>query len=270
VSSPPSPSVEPLAGSNGQPTATIRHGDRVLRPAGPWTPAVHALLRHLERVGFRAAPRVVGDGHDDQGREILSWIPGRIAHPRPYTEEQIWQVGQLLGALHQATKGFQAPPEAVWQPWTLHRRAPDTVISHCNVGPWHVILDEDERRPVGLIDWSLAGPTDPLDEVAVSGWWNAQLHDDDIAERVGLPDAAGRARQLRAFLDGYRLPAADRKGLVDRMIEFAIRDCAALAEIKQITPESTDSTTLWTLAWQTRAAAWMLRHRSMLQRVIQG
>ena len=57
---------------------------------------------------------------------------------------------------------------------------------------------------------------------------------------------------------------------MDRMIEFAIRDCAALAEIKQITPTSTDSTTLWTLAWQTRAAAWMLRHRSLLERAIQG
>ena len=54
------------------------------------------------------------------------------------------------------------------------------------------------------------------------------------------------------------------------MIEFAIRDCAGLAELKQITPASRDSTTLWTLAWQTRAAAWMLRQRSMLERAIQG
>jgi Ser/Thr protein kinase RdoA (MazF antagonist) len=264
----PSPSVERLVGSNGQPTATIRQGDRVLRPAGPWTPTVHALLRHLERVGFPAAPRVVGDGYDDQGREVLTWLPGRIAHPRPYTDAQIWQVGQLLGALHQATASFQAPPQAVWQPWTLHSRTPDAVISHCNVGPWHVVMDQG--RPVGLIDWSLAGPTDRLDELAVSGWWNAQLHDDDIAEINRLPDATGRAGQLRAFLDGYGARAADRVGLVDRMIEFAIRDCAALAEIKQITPTSTDSTTLWTLAWQTRAAAWMLRHRPLLERAIQG
>jgi hypothetical protein len=247
VSSPAS--FEPLPGSNGQPTATIRHGERVLRPAGPWTPTVHALLRHLEQVGFPAAPRVVGDGYDEQGREVLTWIPGRIAHPRPYTEDQIWQVGQLLYALHEATASFQAPPEAVWQPWTLHSRSPEAIISHCNVGPWHVIVCEDQ--PVGLIDWSLAGPTDRLDELAVSGWWNAQLHDDDIAAANGLADAAGRARQLRSFLDGYGLPAADRVGLVDQMIEFAIRDCAALAERKQITPTSTDSTTLWTLAWQT-------------------
>lgn len=266
VSSPPV--FEPLPGSNGQPTATIRHGDRVLRPAGPWTPAVHALLRHLEQVGFSAAPRVVGDGYDDQGREVLTWIPGRILHPRPYTEEQVWQVGRLLRSLHEATASFQPPPEAVWQPWTLHSRAPEAIISHCNVGPWHVIVREEQ--PVGLIDWSLAGPTDRLDELAVSGWWNAQLHDDDIAAANGLADAAGRAEQLRSFLDGYGLPAADRVGLVDRMIEFAIRDCAALAELKQITPESSDSTTLWTLAWQTRAAAWMLRHRSLLERAIQG
>jgi hypothetical protein len=49
-------------------------------------------------------------------------------------------------------------------------------------------------RAVGLVDWSLAGPTDRLDEVAVTGWWTAQLHDDDIAAANGLPDAAGRAQ----------------------------------------------------------------------------
>jgi hypothetical protein len=128
------------------------------------------------------------------------------------------------------------------------------------------------RRAPGWADRLELGrpPTDRLDELAVSGWGNAQLHDDDLAEANGLPAAAGRAGQLRAFLDGYGALADDRVGLVDRMIEFAIRDCAALAEIKQITPKSTDSTTLWTLAWQTRAAAWRLRHRSMLERAILG
>jgi Ser/Thr protein kinase RdoA (MazF antagonist) len=70
---------------------------------------VHTLLRHLEQVGFSAAPGVVGDGYDDQGREVLTWIPGRILHPRPYTEEQVWQVGRLLRSLHEATASFQPP-----------------------------------------------------------------------------------------------------------------------------------------------------------------
>jgi hypothetical protein len=33
---------------------------------------------------------------------------------------------------------------------------------------------------------------------------NAQLHDDDVADRQQLPDLAKRARHLRCLLDGYR------------------------------------------------------------------
>jgi phosphotransferase family enzyme len=254
-----------LPGSNGQPTATIRHGTTILRPAGPWTtPTVHALLRHLEQVGYPGSPRVVGDGYDDRGREVLTWIEGQIAHPHPYPDEAIFQVGQLLRALHDATASFRPPPRAVWQPWSLRSRAPDAVISHCNVGPWHVIVREG--RPVGFIDWSLAGPTDRLEELAASGWWNAQLGFGDDLDQDAPDAAVRRGRQLRLFLDGYGLPTAERPGLVTRMVEFAVRDCAGLAEVKQITPESNDPTTLWVLAWQTRAAAWMLRHRPMLER----
>lgn len=35
-----------------------REGDVVYKAAGPWTPAVHALLRHLEVAGFQGAPRL--------------------------------------------------------------------------------------------------------------------------------------------------------------------------------------------------------------------
>ena len=51
----------------------MRVGDTVRRRAGPWTPAVHALLRYLEAAGFEA-PRV--RGIDERGREILGYIPG--------------------------------------------------------------------------------------------------------------------------------------------------------------------------------------------------
>lgn len=54
------------------------------------------------------------------------------------------------------------------------------------------------------------------------------------------------------------------------MTEFAICDCAALAEIKHITAQSTDSTTCGRWPGQSRVAAWMLRHRSMLERAIRG
>jgi len=55
----------------------------VIRDAGAWTPAVHALLRHLEDVGFAAAPRPVGSGLDTDGREVLTFIDGEFTQPGP-------------------------------------------------------------------------------------------------------------------------------------------------------------------------------------------
>jgi hypothetical protein len=55
--------------------------DVVLRTAGPWSRSVLALLRHLEDVGFPAAPRLVGDGFAPDGREAVTFIPGTSPHP---------------------------------------------------------------------------------------------------------------------------------------------------------------------------------------------
>lgn len=46
-----------------------RHDDTVLRPAGPWTPSVQALLRHFRNQGLTALPSVLGSGVDAEGRE---------------------------------------------------------------------------------------------------------------------------------------------------------------------------------------------------------
>lgn len=261
-------SFEPLPAAEGGPSRVVRVGNTVRRPVQPWTGSVHALLRHLERVGFTGCPRVVGDGVDAEGNEMLTWIEGSLVHPHSWSEEGIWAAGGLLRDLHDATAGFVPAPNAVWQPWWMHRPGPGSVIGHCDAGPWHVVVVDG--RPAALIDWELAGPVDPLDEVAIAGWWHAQLHGDDVAARNNLPDAATRAHHLRLFLDGYRLPAVDRKGLVGRMIELAIRDCAAEAARARITVDSSDPAPSWALAWRARAADWMISHRSLLDRAIGG
>lgn len=71
----------PLTG--GERTAVTRRGSVVLREAGPWTRSVHALLRHLREVGFEGAPCVVGDGFDEHGREVLTYIDGKVINPTP-------------------------------------------------------------------------------------------------------------------------------------------------------------------------------------------
>jgi Ser/Thr protein kinase RdoA (MazF antagonist) len=93
-----------------------RLDDHVYRPVPPWTQAVHALLRHLERVAFPGAPRLVGSG-DEAGRQVLTFIPGARIHPKPWTDEAIARMGRLLRDLHAATASFEPPPGAVWMPW---------------------------------------------------------------------------------------------------------------------------------------------------------
>jgi hypothetical protein len=257
------------------PTPIVRIGETLRRPAGPGTPAVHALLRHLESMGFTGSPRVVGDGYDREGRQVLTYVEGASIHPHAWSDEGVWHVGRLLRGLHDATARFRPPPDAVWPPWFFRSEDPAAIIGHGDTGPWNIVAGDG--LPVGFIDWEFAGPVDRRDEIAATGWWNAQLHDDDVAELNGLPDAETRAAQLRRFVDGYGLATADRAGLVTHMIEYAIRDCAkeAIAPVTSggappapITPESTDPLPLWALAWRAGSAAWMLRHRPLLERAI--
>jgi hypothetical protein len=103
--------------SHSHPAAVHRAGNVVVRDAGAWTPTVHALLRHLEAVGFAGAPRVVGSGSDAKARETLSYVEGGFVHPGPWALDGAASVGVLLRQLHTATASFRAPPEAVWYPW---------------------------------------------------------------------------------------------------------------------------------------------------------
>jgi hypothetical protein len=119
----------------------------------------------------------------------------------------------------------------------------------------------DRPHRLGVI-----GPCDPVDEVAVTAWYCAQLFDDDVAERVGLPPAATRANWFRSFLDGYGLPRAARADLVDHILRFVITDNGWYARTQGFTRESRDGEGLWTLAWQSRAALWTLEHRGLLTR----
>jgi hypothetical protein len=248
----------------GRPNPTQRHGSTVTHPAQPWTPTVHAYLRHLEDEGFEPAPRVIGSGFDDAGNEVLSWLEGTLfphsVWPNP--EESLHEVGAMLRRLHEVSRTFTPPPDARWMPWTLHAHRGDTLVSHGNIAPWHVVFQQD--RPTGLIGWELAGPVRPIDEVAVTAWYCVQLFDDDLAAQIGLPDARTRAGWYKTFLDGYGLARSARADLIDRILRFAIRDNGWFARVQGFTRESTDAEGLWTLAWQSRAALWTLEHRELL------
>ena len=205
---------EPLPGGNL--TTVVRLGDTVRRPAGPWTPAVHALLAHLERKGFDAAPHALG--FDEQGREVLTYLEGETvgaATPWPawcWSAKTLTGVARMLRAYHEAVRDFAPATDARWRLASGAPR-PDDVICHNDVAPYNLV-----RRPNGelaLIDWDVAGPGDSLDDLAFAARAFAPLHPDDECRRLGFQALAERATRLRALLDAYGLER--RAGFVERI-----------------------------------------------------
>jgi hypothetical protein len=129
---------QPLAaeGDSWRSRASLRAGV-VYRDPGPWSPAVLALLAHLEDAGFAGAPRPVGSGFAPDGREMVSYIDGSSPHPRAWADDAVGEVGALLAGLHAAAATFTPPPGAAWKPWFV-RSLPGSrpVFGHCDAGPW--------------------------------------------------------------------------------------------------------------------------------------
>jgi Phosphotransferase enzyme family len=212
----------PLSGGNVT-AGVVRVGDTVRRPAGPWTPAVHTLLEHLERKGFAGAPRALG--LDEQGREILSFAEGAAAWPweafRPLAiDAGLQQVAQLINGYHAAVADFQPPAGAAWSPIAPTRGVSDT-LCHNDLAPWNLILG-----PAGeltFIDWDLAAPGERISDLAYAARAFVPLildppYDVPIVRRLALLCEAWRVTpatlidaivwRARADLEGLRSRAA--------------------------------------------------------------
>ena len=137
-------------------------GDTVRRPTGPWTPAVHDLLGHLApRVPH--VPKVLG--FDDRGREVLTYLPGRVVDidTELLTDAQIASVVGWSRAFHSAVAGYTHPG-----PWRYFPIPSPTLIGHNDIAPYNVCFDGDDL--VGVFDWDMAGPSTPLSELAFVAW----------------------------------------------------------------------------------------------------
>jgi len=159
----------------------------VRRATGPWTPAVHALLTHLaDRVPH--VPQVLG--FDGSGREILTFMPGRVVDvdTERLTEAQIRSVVRWTRDLHAAVAGFAHPG-----PWRYPAIPGATLIGHNDIAPYNACFDGDEL--VGVFDWDMAGPTNPLAELAFIAWNCVPMWTD-----IGAPEAA---RRLRVIAETY-------------------------------------------------------------------
>lgn len=191
---------EPLLG--GLVSSPVRIRGDVHREAGPWTPAVHALLRHLEAAGFEGAPRVVG--LDEAGREVLTYVEGEAGSLRfpdgLQREEGIRALGRFVRAFHDTVAGFVPSPGAEYR-IGVRPLGPDEIVCHGDLGYWNTVWRGDDV--VGLIDWDCAEPDTPFRDIAFAAMTTVPMHADDSAERSGFRLPLDRRARLRAFCAGY-------------------------------------------------------------------
>jgi phosphotransferase family enzyme len=197
---------EALAG--GGVNHVVRIGSTVRRPTGAWTPAVHALLDHLQAVGFAASPRA--HGFDADGREILDFLPGHIPdYPMPdhvRSDTTLQSVAAMLRDYHDATVSFIPMTDATWY---FPSREPAEVICHGDVAPYNCVFRD--QKPVAFIDFDTAHPGPRIWDVAYAAYRFVPLTDQSNAD-LTLP-IAEQARRLRLFADAYRLDDNDRATL---------------------------------------------------------
>jgi hypothetical protein len=187
----------------GNTTGATLIGAVVHKRSSPWTPTVHAWLRHLEERGFGGAPRALG--FDDQGREMLSYLPGETIGGRtPWpawasADSMLVQVGQWLRRVHDLSAGFVPPADQRWFIGGIMR--PGHIIGHQDAAPYNAVVDGD--RLVGFFDWDIAGPSTREWDLAFSALPWVPLAAPGDGPPASSEDTAERSRRFHLLLDAY-------------------------------------------------------------------
>lgn len=215
---------EQLAGGNMN--AVVRIGNTVRRTAGPWTPQVHRLLAHLRSKGIEEAPEPLG--FDEQGREILSFVPGLVGHApllELRTDAVLVAAARLLRRIHDATTDVAQ----AWQssPWQAPTREPVEVLCHGDFAPYNCVFDRG--RLVGVIDFDYAHPGSRNWDIAYALYRFAPLMHPSNPDSYGT--AAEQHRRARLFCDAYGLQERSQivpalQARVAYMAEFLIDGAA--------------------------------------------
>ncbi|GAB2836872.1 phosphotransferase [Microbacterium insulae] len=214
---------EVLVGGNVTPV--VRRGDTVHREAGAWTPAVHRLLQTLRDAGVDEVPEPRGS--DANGREALSYIPGRTlvdcAPDVRWSSGVLVAAGKLLRRIHDASRPLVNDRALIWR---SSRRTPAEVICHNDFATYNLIADGDTLS--GVIDFDFASPGPRVWDLAYLAYRIVPFAED-------APDADGlkRARRLDQLIAAYGgdLSAADvMAAMVSRLEDLRLFTLGRFAE----------------------------------------
>jgi Phosphotransferase enzyme family len=249
---------EPLSGGSDT-QGMVRIGETVRRPLRPFSLTVQAYLARLRDVGFTGAPLPLGV--DEQGREVLTFVPGEV-HPHPVPPEAagddvLVALALLIRALHEASAGWVPPPGAVWggSPADTGRVTGRAgLVSHRDYATGNVVFRDG--LPAALIDFDLARPATRVYDIANALWFWAPLKWGDPRDRPPALAGADIPRRVAVFADAYGMTAQQRADLAPLAVDIAHRyheDSRASAGLNPV----------WHQAWKenkhtlSRAEAWV-------------
>jgi hypothetical protein len=248
----------PLSGGTANRGRVVRVGDTVVRPTAPCWPATHALLRHLDVVGFDGAPRVLNAG---PVTETLTYIAGRAAvlplTDDMLTDEALVSVADLLRRYQRAVASFD-PAGHAW-PRPVPARYRTGIVSHNDVYPANVVFRDG--RAVALIDFDLAGPGSAVWDFAAAARSFVPLLDEaDVTD-----SRRGRALdRFRIFLAASGLPRAARISVAEALL--ANHDWTYAIVTEAVAAGHTGFADHWRAVAPAagRARRWCERHQSAL------
>jgi hypothetical protein len=243
----------------------VRIGDTVRRPLRPFSLTVQAYLAHLRDAGFTGAPLPLGV--DEQGREVLSFVPGDVPRnplpPQTAGDDVLVALARLIRALHEASTGWVPPPDAVWggtpantgQGRRTHHQA--ELVGHCDYYPGNVVFRHG--LPVALIDFDIAHPTTRLYDIANALWYWAPLR--DPRDRAPAFRDADAPHRIAVFADAYGMTEQHREQFAPLVVDLAHRyheDSRISAELDPVYRKLWEAGTKHELpraeAWLTEAA----------------
>ncbi len=171
---------------NGRVTEeVVRVGDTVRRPFHETHGSASARTQLHER-GFDAAPRYLGS--DEQGREVFSYLPGEVPPELDpaIADETLAAAGNVIRRFHDATAGTEIA-------------AGHEVVCHNDLSPCNFVFREG--KPVGIIDFDAAAPSERLRDVgyALFLWLNLGTDGPPVSEQV---------RRIKIFCGAYEVEAS--------------------------------------------------------------
>jgi len=196
----------------GRGGSKVWRSDRgVHRDTGPWTPTVHAYLRHLEIEGFEGAPRVLG--LDDHDREVLTFIEGDVlsdplwqpGEPGPWpdfarSEDALAAAASMLRRLHDAARSFR-PVSPVWKQYDWPLLLDGEIVCHGDIGKHNTVYRHG--LPVAFIDWDAIRPNRPILEFATAAWKYVPLATDEYFAASAFSERPDLPRRLALFAEAY-------------------------------------------------------------------